>query len=298
MKRNSVYLLMVVVLLVMYGCAKPAAEVNGEKISMKTYKMVLDEKIKQHSVQDADIGEDKLKNSVIQQLIGEKLLLQAAKGNNVIISDQEIDERYKSFLEAIGKDEFQKQLKEKGLSEIEYKSILKEKITIDRYIDSLIPGDSIKEDEIKEFYKTSSKPFINPEKVEVKLVQTRMENVAEEIINDMKAKKISFDDITGDYKKEGEVVVSDYGWIEPAFFSKEIANALRTLKKGEYGGPYKAREGFYLLKVRNRKAETPKTYDEAKNEIRIILLNQKRQAMVAHLIEERKKKASVKIYIN
>jgi len=155
LKKNTLYYFMLVAFLFVYGCAKPAAEVNGEKISFKTYKMVINEKIKQHSMPDADIGEDKLKDSVIQQLIGEKLMLQAARENNIVVSDKEVDEKYKGLLDTFGGDEFSKQLKNKGISENEYKSRLKERLTLDRYIASLIPDDSIKEDEIKEFYKSN-----------------------------------------------------------------------------------------------------------------------------------------------
>jgi parvulin-like peptidyl-prolyl isomerase len=293
----SVYL-MLFALVVFYGCAKPAAEVNGEKISMKTYKTVLNEKVKQHSTPETSVEEDKLKDSVVQQLIGEMLLLQAAKENNVTLTDSEFNDRYNSILERFGKDNFFEQLKVKDISIEEYKSRLRDRLIIEQYILSLIPADSIEEKDIKDYYKNSSKPIIFAEKVMVRMIQVQTAENAEEMINEMKEKKLSFDEMADILNKEKRVVVSEYGWIEPAFFSEEISSALKSLKKGTYGGPYKAREGYYLLRVKDRKKEKPKTYDEAKEEIRITLLNQKRQGMLAHLIEERKKKATIKIYVN
>lgn len=296
-KYLSVYL-MLFAMMVFYGCAKPAAEVNGEKISMQTYKTVLNEKVRQHAMPDTSVEESKLRDSVVQQLIGEKLLLQAARENNIELTDTEFNERYNSILDRFGKDNFFQQLKEKNVSVEEYKSRLRDRLITERYILSLVPDDSIEEIDIKDYYKNSPKPLLFREKVMVRMIQVQAAESAEDILKEMKEKKLSFDEMADILNKEKRAVVSDYGWIEPAFFSEEISTALKLLKKGTYGGPYKAREGYYLLRVKDQQKEKPKTYEEAKEEIRMTLLNQKRQGMLAHLIEERKKKSTIKIFIN
>jgi hypothetical protein len=40
------------------------------------------------------------------------------------------------------------------------------------------------------------------------------------------------------------------------------------------------------------------TYEEAKDQIRQLLLSRKRQAMIAHYISEKRKKAEIKKFIN
>jgi parvulin-like peptidyl-prolyl isomerase len=166
-----------------------------------------------------------------------------------------------------------------------------------KYIDSLIPKESITEQEMMEFYKKSPKMFINHKKVLVRIMQTATKEEADEILKEMKEKKMSFDEMADRFAKEKGGAVTDYGWTETSFFSPEIANALLSLQKGSYGGPYKGRDGYFILRVKDRKDETPMTYNEAKDKIKSVLSNQRRQAAVAHLIAEAKKNASIKVYI-
>jgi parvulin-like peptidyl-prolyl isomerase len=198
---------------------------------------------------------------------------------------------------SIGSDAFERQLKEKGMTFHDYHDRIKDQMIIVKYIDSLIPKESITEQEMMEFYKKSPKMFINHKKVLVRIMQTATKEEADEILKEMKEKKMSFDEMADRFAKEKAGAVTDYGWTETSFFSPEIANALLSLQKGSYGGPYKGRDGYFILRVKDRKDETPMTYNEAKDKIKSVLSNQRRQAAVAHLIAEAKKNASIKVYI-
>jgi foldase protein PrsA len=297
LKNRLFVYLMLIATMAFYGCAKPAADVNGEEISMRMYKAVLKEKVKQHSTPETIVEEDKLNDSVIQQLIGEKLLLQAAHENEIMLTDSEFNESYNNIINMFGKEKFHKQLKDKDISIEDYKSRLRNRLIIERYIVSLVPEDSITEQDVKDYYTNSPKPLINAEKVMVRMIEARTKEKAEEILKEMKDKKLSFDEMADILNEEKRATVSAYGWVQPSFFSDDISSALKSLKKGMHGGPYKAREGYYLLRVKDRQKERPKKFGEAKEEIRTTLLNQKRQSMMAHLIDERKKNATIKIYV-
>lgn len=300
MKRAFYLGMFFIVLLVSYGCAKPAAEVNGDRITLKAFKAALAENMQQHAVPGKDVKESQLKDAVIQQLIGEKLLLQAAKEKNIAVSPEEVNAEYERMITAVSKEEFNKRLRDKGMSQEEFKAKLKDQLTVRKLVDSLVPPDSVAEKEMKEFYKETPKMFIRQKQVMVRLIQTGTEDAARKIMADMKEKKLDFDAVAEKLRKEGskDVVVTDYGWTESTFYSPEIAEALQNLKKGSYGGPYKGKDGFYLLRVKDKKEESPMTFDEAKDQIRAMLLNQKRQSAVAHLISERKKNAVIKINIS
>ncbi|GBD98242.1 peptidyl-prolyl cis-trans isomerase D [bacterium BMS3Abin07] len=298
MKKYSLCYFVLFISLVFYGCSRPAAEVNGEKISMKTYKKAMELRLGQHSLQGTKIKESQMKDAVIQQLIGERLLLQVAREKNISVSEDKISDQLDKMKKFIGEKSFNSLLKKEGITVDEYKTRLKTSLTIQRLIRSLVPEDSISEKEMRKFYKNSPRPFIKPRKVMVRMIQTKTEEQAKAIIKDLKSEKGAFDRIAEKLKKDGTAVVSAYGWVNPSFFPKEISAALKNMKKGTYGGPYRGKDSFYIFRVKDRHKERPEKYEEAKNEIKTILLNQRRQAMIAHLVNEKKKKATIKINID
>ncbi len=297
-------LTLIVVILFLLGLSgiscskKPAAIVNGEEISLKEFNQKLKQRMESHKVQGADIAESKLKDAVLDEIIGNRLLLQGAREKNINVADKEIDEEIASIKKRLGEDRFNETLKKLGLSQEEHRKQVRERLTINKFIESLVSDDSIKEEDIKKYYKESPTPMMKPERVYVKLIQVPTREEGEKIIKEMKEEGLDFDALGEKLKKENRAVVSDYGWARPDFFRGAIADALRELKEGEYGGPYKGAEGFYLLKVKKREPERVMTYEEAKDQIRQLLLSRKRQAMIAHYISEKRKKAEIKKFIN
>ncbi len=297
LKRFNIVMLLIVLVFVVGGCAKPAAEVNGEKISRKLFELVLKEKLAQHTKPGMAVDEAHIRKSVIDQLIAEKLLLQAAGENHISLSDKEFNKRYSEIVEIMGRDKYNAQLQELGISEDEYKARVRNSMTIDKYIRSHVTDDSVTEEEAISFYKDRGKPFITPERVMVRIIQLRSEEHTKQIDDGLRSGK-TFDKVAEDAEKKGIAVVSEYGWTQPAVFSGDIQKAMKDLKKGAFGGPYKGKEGYYFLRVKDREKERPKTFEESRNDIKAFLLQNKRETTALHLIEEMKKKAAIKIHIN
>ncbi len=303
---RKVLLFVISVLLVFsfVSCSKkteqkgPAAVVNGEEISMKDFQTRLKQRLEFHRKTAERVDEKKIRESVIQAMIAEKLLIAAAKDNGIEVTDEEVQKAIDNFVKAQGKDRLDSYLKKWNISEDKFKEQVRTQLMINRLIKKLVPDDSITEKEMKEYFKNSKKPLMKPERVEVKLIQVMTKEEADRIKEELDKKK-DFDKIGEELKKNNKgAVVSNYGWIEPRLFSGEIGDALKNMKEGEVGGPFKGKEGYYFLKLRKREKERPMSYEEAKEQIKRILLNQRRQAMRAHLVEERRKKAKIIINVS
>ncbi len=298
-KRLSVLVLLALVVVFNFGCSKkPAAVVNGEEISMEDFQRQLNQRLESHKIQGASVQEKRLKEAVLQELIGRKLLLQVAREKNITVTDDEINKEIDSIKQLMGEKNFSDSLKKWNLSLDKYRSQLKETLMIRKLLAKLVPDDSIKEEDMKKYFKNRPTPYMQPEQVMVKLVQTGTEEEARALLDEMKKDGIDFDKFTEKLKREKRAVVSNYGWVQPGFFSGEIKDALKELKPGQVGGPYKGRDGYYILKVKERQPEKVLSYEEARDQIKKELILQKRQATMAHMIEERKKKAKIEININ
>lgn len=283
-------------LLVFSGCQrKPVAVVNGEEISGNAFDHIVKERLKQHQTRGAKADMGALKRAVLDQVIVEKLMVQASKEKNVAVTDAEVAAEIEAVKRSMGEDVFKRSLREDSLSMDEYKKIVRDRMTASRFMDALVPADSISEKEIAKYYKESPTPFLKPESVNVRFIQTDTVAGADAVLAELKNKKTNFDALAERLSEEKKAVISEYGWTSPGYFSPDIAAALTEIKEGRYGGPYQGRDGYYIFRVKKRQRQRPKSLAEARDEIRALLLEERLQATVAHWAATRRSAATIVI---
>lgn len=276
------------------GCSKPVATVNGEKITLKTFNLRMKEMMSEHKAQGAKVDEKRLKDAVLQELIAETLMLQGAKEKGINVTEDELNREIDLIKKNVGGEEkLNKALREKKISPDMFRKTTRNKMIIRKFITSLVDEGSIKEEEMQAFYKNSPTPFMKPERLYVRFIQTEKEEDAKAIISEMKSKKLDFDKMAEQLKTSKTATVSDYGWVQSDVFSPPIAQALRDLKAGQHGGPYKGKDGYYILKVKDREPHKIAPYEEAKERIKSMILEERRQATLAYWLEQKKQKSKI-----
>ena len=297
-KRLLVYFITVIVLFYVSGCTRPAAVVNGKKIEMKTFDILLKEKLQEHKAQNIIPDIKQMKNAVIQELIAEKLILEEGQRLGIKISDEDLNVEMDMMKKDVGEDTFNNALREKGVSYDDFKKRTKEKMVIMRFSSGLVTDDSITEEEIENYYKNSPVPFTKPKRVNMRIMEFATEEAAAAIIKEIKDKKIDFDVMAKKLENDSRaLVVTEYGWVNPELFSPAIAQAVRDMKPGQSGGPYKGKKSFFLVRVKEKEKEGPAKIDDVRNDIKRILFEQEKKAAVAQWVEQRKKEAKIQINI-
>jgi hypothetical protein len=173
----------------------------------------------------------------------------------------------------------------------------RDKIIISKFIKILVKDDEISEGDIQEYYTNSPKPFIRPIRVFMKLMEFSTEEAASTALEIMKNDKISFDMMAERLREEKKAFSTDYGWVNPDVFSPALATAIRNIDAGTYGGPYKGKNSYFLIRIKEREKESVATFEEVKDNIKNILLQQKRQTSIAHWVADKKKMARIEINI-
>ena len=278
------------------ACSKPAATVNGKKITRETLEMHLKERVADHKGQNVTIDDKKLRESVLQELISERISLDEAAARGITASDADADKEIDAIKQRFGDDMFQKSLKEKGLTLDTFRQRVKEKIVLGRFIETFAKESDITETEISDRYKNSPKPFIKPARVNMKIVEFQSEEAARSAAEDLKKANADFDQYANQLGKDNKANVTDYGWVSPEFFSPSMAAAIKALKDGQYGGPYKGQKSFYLVRVKDREPEGISKYDEVKDMIKNMLLQQRRTEAYLKWLEQ--KRTTSKIVTN
>jgi parvulin-like peptidyl-prolyl isomerase len=294
---KNIWFLLVVTLVFAAGCGKNAITVDDVAISKTAFEQALKERGEMHKGVNAKVDDKMLRKSVADELIAQALLLKEAKGRKITATDEEVKKTVEAMRGKASEQEFAAALQKKGLTQALFAERVKDQLLVSKLATELVKDDSVTEAEMKEFYTKSQVPFLTPEKSFVKIVQFMNDADSQAALQSVK-KGQDFDAMADAMVKEKKATATDYGWVSPEMFSKEIAMAMKSAKLNTVYGPYKGKDGSpYLFRVKERKASEVIPFDDAKAQIRNMLLNQKRQQVMTQLIETQKQKAKIKVNI-
>ncbi len=134
------------------------ARVNGEEISAAQVddraKVILAD-IQAQGVQIGAEQENFAKQQALQQLINEALLLQAAAKANIAVSDEQVENQFKSVAKSFATpEEFDQALAKNNTTADQLKADIKRQFTIQAYLDSQIDQNTItaSDKEIEDLY--------------------------------------------------------------------------------------------------------------------------------------------------
>lgn len=290
-------LLVLITVICLYGCSRPVATVDGKKIRESVFDLHLREKIQDHRAQNASPDVRKLRESVLQELIIETLILEEAEKEGISVTDEELDRELVSIRRGIDDEQLRTSLLQKGLTLEDFRSRTRDKMTMAKFITFLSRDVRIDEEEMREHYANRNLPFIRPGRVLVKMIELPSLEDAGRVADEMKRTKADFDVMASRLEREQKAVVIGYGWVNPDMLSSQLAVALKNLGKGRQGGPYRGTSRYYLVKIRDREPEGIAKYEEVKENIRKTLADQKRQQALSQWIRQRRSSAKIEIHM-
>jgi len=280
--------------IIMSGIDKPAAIVNGEPISEEILQRALSSKSLVHVGTGANISSEAIRSSVLEQLISEVLLLQGAREAGVTVSDEEIAAELKRIKEGSTPEAYREFLRENAISEEDVSVRIRDNMMKQRFVDEHLFKKDLTEEEIRDFYKDSPVPFMTQGEVEIRIVELETLEEAEAAIKEMRShKQDGFDKVAERLMKDERVFVSEYGKTNPSFYPGEVGQAMRDLDEGRFGGPYKGKEGYFLVNLRKRLPERPKTFEEARQEIEALLMERRRSASIIHWVANQRNNSKI-----
>lgn len=208
------------------------------------------------------------KSDVLDQMISEKLLIQKAK----------IDE--------LGKEEKIVEQIKKMTDQILVQALIQKEI-----LDKTEVGD----EEVAIYYEENKNEFTVKEQVHLFNILVNTEEEARDILEQLKA-----DNDFGEIAKASSIGPSadkggDMGFIAKGTIIPEIDKAILDLEIGELSDIIKSNYGFHILKFTEKKPESTKTLEEAKDEIIKKLLPLKQKENFDNLLEEVKSEITIEI---
>jgi parvulin-like peptidyl-prolyl isomerase len=250
-----------------------------------------------------------MKENLLEKMITDLLLLQEAKK----IEGINPDEQLRLWLENLKKDnnmnsdaELIRAFEQQGIDFEEWKKKMRENMMREAVIYSEVRASIVVDDsEIVNYYKLHPEEFTELPEYKLRAIYLSAEGENEE---DIEAKKQEINEkissgedissLAGRYSEGPEKDnQGELGSFKKGELEKVLEQAVEKLKVGEITPWLKARAGWFLLKLEERKESRLKSFEEARKEIEEKFFNEKSQKKLQEFLKELKEKSYIKILI-
>lgn len=151
----------------------------------------------------------------------------------------------------------------------------------------------VSDDELKKAYDEKVKSAGGTEEVRARHILVKTEEEAKKIAERIKKgedfEKIAREESTD---KGSGAQGGDLGWFTKDKMVPEFADAAFALKKGEVSGPVKSGFGWHIIKLEDRRAAKPASFEDSKDELKGEMAEKAVEGYIAGLL----KGASIKYY--
>ncbi len=313
-KRTSVFALVGLAAVLSLAAGQVVEEivavVNDDVITLSQYKEQYDSTVQQ--MRAAFQGEEyekqlaMLKKEMLNMMITDLLLMQQAKEKNLNVGEQ-----LKSAVENIKKenniasdDDLKRGLQQQGMDYDQWLKQLEDNMLKQGVIYSEVDRSIVLDDsEIVGYYKLHPQEFTEPEEYKIRAVYLSTEGKAPAALEEKK-KEI------GDKVKAGEpfnVLAKEYsdgpakesegdlGTFKKGELDKALEQAVSKLKAGETSGWVETKNGWYLLKLEEKKDSRLMTFEEVRKNVEERLYAQKKEKKLEEYLKDLREKSYIKI---
>ena len=321
MKKIGLLVMSFILGISMIGCSSKVnkdeniATVNGSGITVGNYEKVLGlnkqsmEAYYGNTIWDQEIEpgvkyKDKFKEMILDQMIYTEAIYEAAKKENLLPTEEEVNKSIEEFNNGIkDNEEYKKQLKEIGIDDNFLKYHFERSLASNNYKEKFNKDNAVTNAEVKKYYDDNKDDFyIDKVKASHILIKTiddqdkelsdkekeKAKKKAEEVL----AKAKSGEDFAELAKEYSQDTVSaknggDLGFFGRGEMVKPFEDAAFSMKVGQISDLVQSDFGYHIIKVTD-KEDRQQTFDEVKDIIKETLQEDKYNAQVEKLKNEAK----------
>lgn len=286
---------------VLTGCGaggNTVAKVNGDTISTEEYTKDYNIIKQRYQAQygpdfltqkgpEGKTMEQVLKQNVLDKLVIEKIIMQKAKEDKILATDQEVDKEIAGYKEMVGgESEFNKFLEANGMKIDDFKAGIKKEITVDKYKEKYLKNLKLEDKDLKAYYEKNKDRY---ETIKASHILVEKEDEAKAISEELK-NGADFGELSKKSIEPGAAErKGDLGYFGKGQMVPEFEKAAFELKVDEISEPVKTEHGYHVIKVTDKK----ESFEQVKDEVKQDLENEKFEEQLKTLQDE----AKVKTYM-
>ena len=285
------------------------ATVNGTAVTRAELDRSIQALLAQNRMQpptDAD-QKKKVEEAALNQLVAAEVLYQAAKKQDFPDLDKKVEAKFDEGKSRFAtKEEFEKALKDNGITVPELKELLKRDVIISNYIEKQVSSKIvITNDQAKKFYDDNQDKFKKSESVHASHIligvdpkatpeeKQKAKQKADELLKQVKGgadfAELAKKESTCPSAKSG----GDLGEFGRGQMVKPFEDAAFGLKKDEVSGVVETQFGYHIIKSTGKTEGGTVPFDQVKDKIMEYLKGTEVQKQVMAKVEELKKSAKI-----
>lgn len=287
------------------------AKVNGEAVKKEDFERMI------HTI-EARAGQpippdrrDEIMRGALDQLVVYTLLSQESKSRGIKVEDAEIEAKMGQLKSQFPtQDLFDKALKERGMTLDSLRKDARVDLSVTKLMDAevaALPGPS--DLDARDFYDKNPDKFKEDESVRASHILIRVDEKADaaakkkaraEIDAVLKQAKAGADfaALAKEHSQDGSAAQGgDLNYFPKGQMVQPFNDVAFSLKKGEMSGVVTTQFGYHIIKVIDHKPGRVVPFEEAAQQIKQVLSEQKKQQRVEAFIDGLKKKSKIEVLI-
>ncbi len=249
---------------------------------------------------------DQLKKELLNSMITELLLLQEAKKRGLNVSEQ-VRLTIDNIKEENGlnsDEELMLVMRRQGIDFETWKRQMEDNIMRQGVIMTEVDRNIVVEDsEIVSYYKNHPDEFTEPEEYKLKAIyvsaQQKSSEEAERLKQEISSKVTAGEDfasLAGTYSEGPEKESQgDLGSFKEGELAANLEEAVKNLNQGETAPWLEVQDGWYLLRLEEKKEKHLKSFEEVKKQVEEKIFGEKRRGRLEEFLKELKEKSYIKI---
>ncbi|MEK6697744.1 MAG: peptidyl-prolyl cis-trans isomerase [Nitrospirota bacterium] len=279
------------------------ARVNGTAITARDLREAVDRLIPAAAFHGT-VSEEKrnqYRDKALEDLINQELQYQDALARGMKPDKKLVKVRMKEIREKFPSElSYEQALAQQGVTEDALKARVARIVLIQAVTGKVVDEPSqMKDGDVKEYYDRNSEKFKQPESVKLRIISTKDEKKAKEILAGLKAGRDFGDTAARMSEDDYRIMGGDIGYIHRGRILPEIEQAaFNSLKAGEMSGLLKAKGKWFIIKVEDRKPEHLVSFDEIKEKLKKDIESRRSAELKEKWIAGLREKAKIEAVIN
>jgi foldase protein PrsA len=237
------------------------------------------------------------KQRLLENLVNQALIEQAAKDKGIKVTDADIQKQIDQLKSGF-KDQaaFDQALKSAGMTVDQLKSQIKNQIITQKLVETLSANQKVSDADIKAYYDKNKSQFYQKaaKRASHILVKSDDKATAKKIVDQLEAGSTSFAAAAKKYSIDTASATKggDLGWPTQAYVP-EFQAALDKLSKGQTSGLVQSQYGIHIIRVTDVRTGSQQPLAAVKSQIQQTIVQQRRSDAYQQFLNDLRKKAKI-----
>ncbi len=233
-----------------------------------------------------------MKQDLLQRLIEDRLMLQQAKNEKIVIESARIQAKINDIKKRYGSEaEFENDLAKQGLVQADLENKIREQMLMYAVVEEKVRVKIIiRPDEITSFFNENKQQFLKPEERQLTVIVIQDDSVANTVSYNLR-RGDKLEDLASKYP----FTVDKLSAWQGENLRKEIEQTVFKLGLGEVSNPVKIDAQYYVFKLENILGSQQLNLSQSQEKIQAYLFEKRLQERLAKYLDELKKQSYIKI---